>query len=110
MYENYIISAKGSQQGDPLDGLEFCESIQPTLLEWEARTTMGHDINLKGEVFSVAREVQAMIDYNTTTGFALNAGKCEITAKKVEMIDNYCKSRCCRPDTIECTDPRRKSW
>ena len=30
-----IISAQGSQQGDPLSGLEFCESIQPTILETE---------------------------------------------------------------------------
>ena len=35
-----IISAQGSQQGDPLSGLDFCESIQPTLLETEVRTTM----------------------------------------------------------------------
>ena len=30
-----IISAEVSQQGDPLSGLQFCESIQPTLTERE---------------------------------------------------------------------------
>ena len=31
--ENIIISAEGSQQGDPLSGLQFCESIKSTLTE-----------------------------------------------------------------------------
>ena len=34
IYGTYIIeSAKGSQQGDPLSGLEFCETVHPTLSE-----------------------------------------------------------------------------
>ena len=31
--DNAIISVEGSQQGDSLSGLEFCESVQPILLE-----------------------------------------------------------------------------
>ena len=31
--ENIIISAEGSQLGDLLSGLQFCESVQPTLTE-----------------------------------------------------------------------------
>ena len=38
--DDIVISAEGSQQGDPLSGLEFSEAIQPTLLEHEARTIM----------------------------------------------------------------------
>ena len=38
--ENIIISAEGSQQGDPLIELQFCESIRSTLTEWEARTKL----------------------------------------------------------------------
>ena len=54
--DDIIISAEVSQQGDPLSGLEFCESIQPSLLETEARTAMAfvNDINLEGEMCSVA--------------------------------------------------------
>ena len=86
-----IISAEGSQQGDPLSGLEFCESIQPTLLETEVRITMGFvdDINLEDELSSFARDVQAIIDSNPTTGLVLNARKCEITAKNFELIDKF---------------------
>ena len=89
--KDIIISVEGFQQGDPLSGLEFCESIQPTLLETEAQTTIGYvdDINLEGELSSVARNVQAIIDSNPSTGFVLTAIKCEITAKNFEMIDKF---------------------
>ena len=89
--DDIIISAEGSQQGDLLNGLEFCESIQPTLLETEVRTTMGFvdDINLEGELSSVARDVQAIIDSIPTSGLVFNERKCEITAKNFEMIDKF---------------------
>ena len=35
--DDIIISAEGTQQDDPLSGLEFCEFIQPTVLETEVR-------------------------------------------------------------------------
>ena len=49
----------------------------------EVRTTMGFvdDINLEGELSSAARDVQAIIDSNPTTGLVLNTRKCKITAK-----------------------------
>ena len=50
IYGNYIIeSAKGSQQGDPLSGLEFCETVHPTLSQGSSRTKLGSvdDFNLK---------------------------------------------------------------
>ena len=34
-----VSSAEGSQQGDPLGSLEFCEAIQQTLLTTISRTT-----------------------------------------------------------------------
>ena len=74
-----VISAEGSQQGDSLRGLEFCKSIQPNLLETGVRTTTGFvdDINMKGEVSSVASDVQAIIDSNPTMGLVLNASNCD---------------------------------
>ena len=73
--DDMVISAEGSQQGDPLSELDFCESIQPTLLEHEARTIMGFvdDIDSEGEVSHVARDVQAIIDSNASTGLTLNS-------------------------------------
>ena len=62
--ENIIISVEGSQQGDSLSGLQFCESVQPTLTEREAQTTFwfDDDIDLEGEVSRVARDVQTIFD------------------------------------------------
>ena len=40
-YHTYIIeSAEGSQQVDPLSGLEFCDAIHPTLEESSSRTKL----------------------------------------------------------------------
>ena len=47
------------------------------------------DINLEGKLSCVARDVQAIIDSNPTTGHVSNARKCEITAKYFEMIDKF---------------------
>ena len=70
--ENIIILAEGSQQGDPLSGLQFCASIQPTLTESEAQTTLGFvdDIDLEGEVSRVARDVHNHCRFATTNRFS----------------------------------------
>ena len=74
-----ILSSEGSQQGDPLGSLEFCEAIQQTLLSKIARISLGYidDVNLEGRVDEVARNVQAIIDSSTKTGLSLNESKCQ---------------------------------
>ena len=65
IYVTYIIeSAEGSQQGDPLSGLEFCETVNPTLSAGSSRTKLGivDDFNLEGKVFNAAKDVQRIID------------------------------------------------
>ena len=47
------------------------------------------DINLEGELSCFAIDVQAIIDSNLMTGLVLNASKCDITAKNVEMIEKF---------------------
>ena len=86
--ENIIISAEGSQQGDPLSILQFCESIQSTLTEREARTKLGFvdDIDLEREVACVARDVQVIMD---SQPLFLNAHKCEITARNFDIINIF---------------------
>ena len=74
-----------------MSGLKFCESIQPTLLEHEARTIMGFvdDIDSEGEVSHDARDVQAIMDSNASTGLTLNPHKCEITARNFNIVDQF---------------------
>ena len=47
------------------------------------------NINLEGELSSVSRDIQAIIDSNPSTGLVLIASKCKITAKNFEMIDKF---------------------
>ena len=89
--KNIIISAEGSQKGNPLSGLQFRGSIQPTLTEREAQTTLGFvdDIDLEWDVSRVARDVQTIVDSRPQTGLLLDIHKCEITTRNFDIIDEY---------------------
>ena len=84
-----IISAEGSQQGDPLSRLEHFDDAQPTLLSTSSRTKLGFvdDTNLEGKISQVANDVQLIIDSHQYTGLRLNAHKCETIANNFELID-----------------------
>ena len=91
-YENeIIITTEGSQQGDPLSCLEYCDAAQPTLLATSSRTKLGFgdDTNLEGRISQVANDAQLIIDSHQHTGLHLNAHKCEIIANTFELIDQY---------------------
>ena len=46
-----ILSREGSQQGDPLSALEYCDAAQPTLFQAKSQTKLGYidDLKLKGK-------------------------------------------------------------
>ena len=82
-YGTYIIeSAEGSQQGDPLSGLQFCEMVHPTLSEGTAHTKLRFvdDFNLEGKISDAAEDDQTIIEALAATGLVLNRHKCEIIA------------------------------
>ena len=55
-YENEtIISDEGSQQGDPLSSLDYCDAAQPTLLAKTSRTKLGFVD--EGKISQVANDV-----------------------------------------------------
>ena len=92
IYNTYTIeSAEGSQQGDPLSGLEFCEAVYPTLSEGSARTKLGYvdDVNLDRKISNVAQDVQRIVDTQAKIGLVLDVQKCEIIANKFDLIDQY---------------------
>ena len=72
-----IESVEGSQQGDPLSGLEFCKTVHPTLSEGSSRTKLRFvdDFNLEGKVSNLAKDVQRIIDAQAKTGLVLNRKK-----------------------------------
>ena len=86
-----IKSKKGSQQGDPLSSLEYCDVVQPSLLETNSRTKLGYvdDTNLEGKITTVAKDVQIIIDFFLTTGLVLNFSKCEIICSNSDLVDQY---------------------
>ena len=44
----YILLSRGrSQQGDPLSGLEFCDTVQPILAESQSKMKLGYMDNFK---------------------------------------------------------------
>ena len=72
--DDIIISAESSQQGDPLSGLEFCESSsQP----------------YSRRKFEPQWALPETFRPSSTTRLVLNARKCEITTKNCEMIDKF---------------------
>ena len=86
-----IISDEGSQQGDPLSSLKYCDAAQPTLLAATSRTKLGFvdDTNLEGKISQVANDVQHIIDSHQHTGLHLNSPKCEIIANNFELVDQF---------------------
>ena len=74
-YGTYIIeSEECSQQGNPLSGLQFCETVHPTLSGGTARTKLGFvdDFNLEGKISDAAKDVQTIIEAQAATGLVLN--------------------------------------
>ena len=88
--EHIVLSREGSQQGDPLSAVEFCDSIHPTLLSCNTRTKLGYmdDVKLEGQVQIVTADVQTIIDAHSKTGLRLNPSKCEIICSNFDVIKN----------------------
>ena len=86
-----IISDEGSQQGDPLSSLEYCDATQPTLLATTSRNKLGFvdDTNLESKILHVPNDVQHFIDSHQHTGLHLILHKCEIIANNFELVDQY---------------------
>ena len=92
IYGTYIIeSAEGSQQGDQLSGLEFCEMVHPTLSEGSSRTKLGFvdNFNMERKVSNVAKDIQRIIDAQATTDLVLNRNKCEIVANSFDLVNQF---------------------
>ena len=88
----YIIeSAEGSQQGDPLSGLQFCETVHPTLSGETARTKLGFvdDFNLQGKMSDAAKDVQTIIEAQAATGLVLKSSRTTATSSTNFRFDDF---------------------
>ena len=92
IYGPHIIRSKeGSQQGDPLSSLEFCDAVDPTLkdLNSEMRPSFMDDVSLSGHISTVAADVETIIAAAGKTGLHLNRNKCEIIANDFNIVSSF---------------------
>ena len=75
-----IMSEEWPQQGDPLGGLLFCNTIHPLLSQMKADLFEGYmdDITLGGTRNDVATDVIKIRSEGGALGLQLNAKKCEL--------------------------------
>ena len=78
--EHSIISATGTQQGDPLGALLFCITLQPVLEQVTSELNIGYldDITLGGIAADVGRDVEMIRVEAGRLGLKLNDAKCEL--------------------------------
>ena len=71
------MSAEGPQQGDPLGGLLFCNTIHPLLRRMNSNLVEGYmdDITLGGKSNIVAKDVATIRTLSSTLSLHLNAKK-----------------------------------
>ena len=84
-------SREGSQQGDHLSALEYCDTAQQTLLKSKSQTKLGNmdDLKLKGKIHVVASDIDMILADAARTGLQLNPVKCEIVAANLNEIEKY---------------------
>ena len=74
-----IPSREGSQQGDPMSSLEFCEAIQPVLNDLDSEVNIGlmDDVSLSSDVSTLEKDINTIIEAEYSTGLRLNPAKCK---------------------------------
>ena len=79
-FEHRIMSAEGPQQGDPLGGLLFCNTIHSLLRHMNSNLVEGYmdEITLGGKSNIVTEDVATIRTLGSTLGLHLNAKKCEL--------------------------------
>ena len=89
-YSSYsVLSQEGTQQGDPLGPLLFCNTVHPLLSPLVSDLTLGYldDFTLGGNVATVAQDVR-IVDLGSNMGISLNAAKCELVAHSGLVVDD----------------------
>ena len=85
-----LLSQEGTQQGDPLGPLLFCNTVHPLLSSLVSDLTLGYldDFTLGGNVAIVAQDVRRIIDLGSKMGLILNAAKCELVCHSDFAVDD----------------------
>ena len=84
-----IPSREGSQQGDPMSSLEFCEAIQPVLnyLDSEVNKGLMDDVSLSPDVSTLEKDINIIIEAESSTELGLKPAKCDIIMDDFSSIE-----------------------
>ena len=87
--EHTIPSREGSQQGDPVSSLEFCEAIQPVQDDLDSELDIGFidDLSLSSDLSTLEKDVNSIIEAESVTGLRLNPSKCEIIMDDFSSVE-----------------------
>jgi len=85
-----LLSQEGTQQGDPLGPLFFCNTVHPLLSSLASDLTLGYldDFTLGGKVETVALDTKRIVELGSEMGLILNTAKCEIIAHPSLVVDD----------------------
>ena len=66
-------SREGSQQGDPMSSLEFCEAMQPVLNDLDSEVNIGlmNDVSLSSDVSTLKKTSTPLLKQSLPHGLGL---------------------------------------
>jgi hypothetical protein len=75
-----LLSQEGSQQGDPLGPLLFCNAIHALLTSLKSELSLSYldDLTLGGAQTTVAGDIDEIVRVGSSMGLHLNTNKCEL--------------------------------
>ena len=82
-------SRDGSQQGESMSSLEFCEAIQPVLNNLDSEVNIGlmDDVSLSSDVSTLEKDINTITEAESSTELRLNPAKCEIIMNDFRSIE-----------------------
>src|SRR5437899_1316571 len=84
-----VLSAEGTQQGDPLGALLFCLAIHPLLESLSSDLVFGYldDLTIGGKISDVEDDVKRVTDVGSGMGLTLNVSKSELVSRNDVTAD-----------------------
>ena len=72
-----------------MSSLEFCEAIHPVIHDLDSEVNIGlmNDVSLSSDVSTLERDINTIIEAESSTGLRLNPAKCKIIMDDFSFIE-----------------------